>query len=282
MVQEVADRRNLNRPRSVVGSSDATSRKFLSLFHLELKLLSRHSWDELVREHVITYVDGQETYALPYDFDRALPDTSYDRANRWKLRPSTHKTEQYYDSTNSASILYPRILVKGIKNNQIYISPTPDSSNAGQTAVFNYISKNVVLPKEWVSGENITANERREYDGNVYTALNTGTVDSTPPTHTSGDVTIGAITWRYREEVYDRFLSNTDVPVLDETLMELAAEYLFLKSSGFEFADAYAQYEEYRKAKINSLTPTQSFTTRCRFYDEEDYGNIPEGSWNIT
>jgi hypothetical protein len=56
----------------------------------------------------------------------------------------------------------------------------------------------------WTTNSNITtAGMMRKNAGNVYQALNAATTGATAPTHTSGNGSDGAVTWRYLHPVYD-------------------------------------------------------------------------------
>ncbi|MBI1620027.1 hypothetical protein [Aquamicrobium zhengzhouense] len=52
--------------------------------------------------------------------------------------------------------------------------------------------------KTWASGEAVYLNQERQYNGRWYRATEDGTTGGTPPTHTSGSVSDGGVTWAYR------------------------------------------------------------------------------------
>jgi hypothetical protein len=54
------------------------------------------------------------------------------------------------------------------------------------------------LLAEWASGQTgITTSTYRVYGANLYKAFSTGTTGATPPTHTTGTVTDGAVSWTF-------------------------------------------------------------------------------------
>jgi hypothetical protein len=50
---------------------------------------------------------------------------------------------------------------------------------------------------EWVTSTVYALNAYVFYGNNVYTATSAGTSGATPPTHTSGSVSDGGVTWKY-------------------------------------------------------------------------------------
>ena len=68
----------------------------------------------------------------------------------------------------------------------------------------------------WAAGQSITSGEYRYYGLNVYQATTSGTTGATAPTHTTGDVSDGTVTWRYKrtflttaDAVYNIVANNT-------------------------------------------------------------------------
>lgn len=57
--------------------------------------------------------------------------------------------------------------------------------------------ESVVGLTTWASGQSITSGERRRYGANAYLATTSGTTGATAPTHTSGSVSDGGVTWSY-------------------------------------------------------------------------------------
>lgn len=262
-----------------MGSQDPTARKFLSLINLELKLLSRHPWPELIKQAVIDLAHGQDEYPLPADFDRPIPNTAYNLGEVSPFYPTDEAQEQYIENIAQSSYDFQRIQVKGVSNNRIKIYPPPAFSNILSVLPwlrFSYISTNTIKPKTFVNGEQIYINDWREWNGNYYKSLSSGVASLPAPSHTFGSSTYGEVTWAYQDVVYNTFRQDTDEPVLDSTLIELAAEYLYLKSSGFKFEDSYALYISYRDSRINSQTPAKSFSARnVTDYADLDYPILP-------
>ena len=256
-----------------------------------MKLLSQKPWDELKKTHIITTIQGVSSYPLPADYDRPVPDSSYDRGLRLKLLPISSSEYQSRVSLDTPTVFHNHILVKGIKYNEITIDPTPTA--AGLELVFDYFSANIARPQDWRYGESVAKGEYRFYDGEIYIAKQAHEMGFEGPR--PGITPVGVLTlWDKlniysRDQIggslqkYDRFRHDTDVPVLDETMIELAVEYLFLKSSGFDFADAFALYVAYRDSRFNAMTPTVSFTTTplssMTFNNtiETIYHDIPQG-----
>ena len=89
IAQDVADETGFARPSALVGNTDSTARRLLSLANREGKeLASRHPWQALVTPASIT-TDTTGSYSLPADFDRPMTQTWWDSTNFRELRSAT-------------------------------------------------------------------------------------------------------------------------------------------------------------------------------------------------
>lgn len=136
IIQNVADVVGVDRPSSVVGSTNKTSTQMLALLNLAGRMLSRrHAWQRLMVEHTFSTSNGDADYALPSDYDRHIDDTAWDRTNFWQMRGSI--SPQEWQARKSGIIptgVRRRFRVKG---NQVFIDPTPTSTDS---LVYEYIS----------------------------------------------------------------------------------------------------------------------------------------------
>lgn len=275
---------NLRAPAAVVGSNDPNARKLLALAHQHgAELRSRFVWPQLAKRHVFTMVADQESYPLPVDYERQIPDTHWTLQNRWKM-PLIEATQwQAIKSSLIATVERERIKFEGVLDNQIYIDPTPSASNAGQDLTFYYLSKNWIRPKMWVSGTAYSSNDVVWYNGNVYLVVASGTAGATAPVHTTGTESDGVLDLTYQAlSDWDTFRSDLDVPLLDSNLIGLGVQYKYLQSSGYEFAPALKDYEDHLSRVVSDLggDPVINATKRLSPYYLA-YGSVPDGSWSM-
>jgi hypothetical protein len=117
------------------------------------KRLAKKDWPVLVKEHEFHLVKNQSTYELPDDFQRIIPDTSWDRVDS---RPVTALNPQQWQEWKSGLVQAEVWKQWRIKHNdgerQIHINPTPSTTNCTYESrdgtqvriglVFEYISNN--------------------------------------------------------------------------------------------------------------------------------------------
>ena len=103
MCKHAADRALINRPSSIVGSTDDVSRLMLSAAQDEGESLTRrpeNGWVDMVREHTFDTVVSQDGYSLPSDYKYLIDDTLWDRNFYWELRgPLSPQKWQTYKSS---------------------------------------------------------------------------------------------------------------------------------------------------------------------------------------
>lgn len=242
IVQDAAVLCGLDKPSSVVGSTHPTAVKALAMLHVEGAALRRdYSWDVLKRLHTVTLVDGTQTYALPADFERHVFSTHWDSG---MSLPASVGTSQDWQYVNNANFVYTTSKIArfwGWLNNQIYLYSTPDSTDAGNTITFEYQSASWIRYRTWVALTAYTGNadlvsgNKVWYNGNRYIAITSGTTSTTPPTHTSGSVADGTVTWQYQGNnlaLQERFEFDTDVPLLDGVVLQLCLQAAFYEDLG--------------------------------------------------
>jgi hypothetical protein len=112
------------------------------------------------------------------------------------------------------------------------ITPTPTASQAGQVCIFEYIADRCVKPRNWVTGTAFAANSYCFNNGNYYKTTLGGTTGATAPTHTTGSVSDGAVTWTYYDGSYMTFLADTDSSIFNEALVEQGVKERFAEMHG--------------------------------------------------
>lgn len=252
--QQVANELAVPEPSSLIGSTNKNDIRLLAHANQTIReMRDRHKWPELTREHTFTTTASTASYALPADFDRHVFGTHWDRAQSWELiGPVDPMYWQWRQSGISTAVPRREFRVKGISDTQLFIYPTPDTSN--ETLVFEYQSLHCVRPKTWVTSTAFAAATYSFYNGNFYFTTAGGTTGATPPTHTSGSASDGTVTWIYTnsqmnssgvaiEDYFDEFLNDADVPLLDRTTLELGIKWRFMEQLGFQFETYYEKYE---------------------------------------
>lgn len=235
---------------------ETTARQLMYVIRDEVESLkSQYTWPQLRKECLITLVAGQDSYALPADFDRALFRTHWDRANKWELAgPLTAEEWQAYKS-GIVSTGFPRKRFRVMSNTlkQFFIDPVPSASEAGHIIAFEYQSSQAVVPTTWQANKYLSDSYHCFYNGNIYQTTQLDlTTGATPPTHTVGTVSDGALLWTYISS-YEYFGSGGDEFLLDERIVKLGAKWKFMESKGLEFSTIKDQYDAALKREMFHL-----------------------------
>jgi hypothetical protein len=114
----------------------------------------------------------------------------------------------------------------------LLISPTPSAAQNGDVIIFEYIADRNVRPRTWATGVVYAANSYTFYNGNYYQTTAGGTTGATAPTHTSGSVSDGGVTWTYYNGPYSDFLADTDETVFNQKTLELGMLERFAEIHG--------------------------------------------------
>jgi hypothetical protein len=222
LISSVANKTSYKVTSAVVTSNDPTTKQLLALLQsLNQDVMELYDWPALLRSGTITLVDGQSLYDLPADFSYHHYDTFWNQNTDWPLYGSL-STQEYSDikGPDYNVSAQSRFIIRGLINKQVEISPVPDSSSAGQVLYFLYQSARYVKPITWAQGLTFTSGDYCHYKNNYYISSTTGTSGATPPTHTSGSVTDGTITWAYTDNPYTTFIKDPDSPVFKQRIIE--------------------------------------------------------------
>lgn len=154
MMEQAADELGLPRPSSVT-NTDPQTRQLTAHFNTTGRDLARgFAWSALQKLHTLTTVADQDTYDLPSDYGRQIPDTSWDRANDWRMfGPDTPQMDRYRRESGVADASVRRIF--RLIGSTIQIFPVPETS--GDVLVFEYVSKNWMLSPSSVPGSQFVA-----------------------------------------------------------------------------------------------------------------------------
>lgn len=282
VIQTVCKELSLTAPSAVVGSTDLTVIQLLAFAEREGKeTRNKWRWPQLNREFTWTLAASQANYAFNTDYDYQVFCTHWDRSQYWQLVGPV--SEQEWQALKSGVVTTtPRreFRIKGAADRQIYIHPTPTSSDNGLTMVFEYQSKNWIRPKTWAASTTFAAGAYCFYNGNYYSTTLGGVTGSTAPTHTSSSASDGVVTWAYYSGLYDTFLADTDVSLLDEDILALGTKWRFRKDKGLEFEsfkrDAEESWKRSSHAQKGNKVLSLNSIIRSPLLSEL---NIPETGW---
>jgi hypothetical protein len=213
------------------------------------------TWPQLTKEYTFPLATGQAGYALPPDMNYVHFESLWNRTQRLPLMgPLNSVAWQEYKSGIVASFPRQRYMVRGWSGNNFSIDPTPSASDNGQTLAFDYSTQYTMRPTtEWVASTSFLNIRYCYYGLNIYDRGSTGAATSgtTPPTHTSGSVSDGSISWAYVGE-YDTALADSDVYLVEEKLVVDEAVWRFLRARGLDYGELKQESaDQIEKAKTN-------------------------------
>jgi hypothetical protein len=239
VIQNVANEAGYTVDSVVVGSSETTTKQLYAMTNrVSREMSDAFPWPKFFAAGSITLVAGQASYALPAAFSFQQYDSFWNQSTRWRvLGPMSEQEYAEIQGFGLNPTIYQRYQIRGISSNQLLISPTPTES--GDIIIFEYIAARSVRPKEWATGVVYAANTYTFYDGNYYFTVSGGTTGGTAPTHTSGSVSDGGVTWAYYNGAYEDFLADTDVTVLNEKTLEQGVLERFAELHGIPVAPRY-------------------------------------------
>ena len=219
---------------TIIGSTETTTKQLLAMTQrVNREIFESYPWPKCYASGSITLVGGQASYSLPAAFSWYQYETFWNSSTRWRILGPM--SEQEYGEIRGFGLnttVYQRFQIRGISNTELLISPTPSATNNGNIIVFEYIADRSVKPKTWVTSTLFTANAYCFYNGNYYQTTAGGITGATPPTHTSGSVSDGGVTWTYYNGAYDSFLADTDVSIFNEKLVEQGVMEKFAQMHG--------------------------------------------------
>lgn len=236
IVTNVADECGYTVNSSIIGSTETTTKQLLAIANrINRDIFEAYPWPKCYASGSITLVAGQATYALPSAFSQLQYESFWNQSTRWRvLGPMSER--EYADAIGFGlnTTIYQRFQIRGISNNELLIYPTPGSQYDGDTLVFEYIADRAVRPRNWVTATAFAANSYCFNNGKYYITTAGGTTGATAPTHSSGSVSDGGVTWTYYDGAYQEFLADTDVSFFNEKLVEQGVLERFAELHGLD------------------------------------------------
>lgn len=243
-----------------------------------------YPWPQMQREYTFTLATGAASYAHPGDFNAIQNETVWNRTQTMPLiGPVDEVMWQNYKSGLITTLPRQRFRVKGWSGTQLFIDPTPTSSENGQTVAYEYLSSTIVRPKTWTALTSWTGFQYCSYNGNIYDRGGTGAAStgSTPPTHTTGAASDGVISWTYRSNAYETIVYDSDEAILDEKIILDGTEWRFRQSRGFDYEvlkQSAEQYLDIAKTKLEGAG-VASFALSAGLPPMIGRWSYPEGSY---
>jgi hypothetical protein len=277
-VGNLADELRLDAPTTVVGNTNRNVKTMVrAIYNVADDMLDKAEWPETRRTHSFDLVASTAAYAFPTDFNRMVFNTEWDEDEQWPIVPMTSEEYQQFRCAMAAEPIHRRYMARGSGSAQFFLYPTPDTSDAGKTMSFEYVSDTWILPKTWVTGTVYAAASYVSYDGNIYLTSAGGTAGATAPTHTTGSASDGTVTWTYCTYHWPTFVADTDLILLPEDVLRLGARYYWRFLVGMGYADFKKEYED---AILQATTRKQSARTLSlgsrRYAHFMNYWNIPD------
>lgn len=135
--QDAADEIGINQPSTVIGNSDSEVQKLLRFANkVGTRLMKAVPWQLIRAEQTFTALNQEiQTAILPSDFDRFIPETFWDRTNRFLLAGPISPVE--WNSVKAASSPGGRKFI--LRGDGVHIYPI---MTGGQVLAFEYVSKN--------------------------------------------------------------------------------------------------------------------------------------------
>ena len=275
ILQDVSNELGLPAISSVVGSTDTTTKQLFAFAHrIGDDLLSRYEWPQLIRQNAFTTVASTAVYPVPSDFDRFIPRTFWDRTNNWELiGPLTPQEWQWLKSGSVSS--FPRTRFRILRygenasaqtgtpdiytNFELELDPTPSSADS---LVYEYQSGTWILPRQWTASTAYSTGEYISTDDNIYIYDAGGTSGATAPTGGASGGSDGTATISSILSSYNRFLADTDYPLIDPEIINLGVQWRFLRQKGLNYQEIRADYETMviRQANAVKTAPTLDLT----------------------
>lgn len=158
IARAVADEVDLARPATVVGNAAPDAQKMLRYANKAGdRIMRTYPWQELRREQTFTAL-GQETQTgiLPSDYDRLIPETFWDRTNKYLLAGPVEPAR--WQSLKVGGYDGPRRVFM-MRGGSLVVIPAFDG---GETLAFEYVSN------QWCESSGGTGQSSFQADTDVF------------------------------------------------------------------------------------------------------------------
>jgi hypothetical protein len=268
VIQNVANEAGYTVESNIFTSTETTTKQLLAIAQrINRDIFEAYPWPKCYAAGSITLVSGQSSYALPAAFSNYQYETFWNQSTRWRvLGPISEQDYAQIQGYGLMPTIYQRFQIRGLSNNEVFISPTPGSS--GDILIFEYIADRSVVPKTWTTSTAFAANTYCIYNGNYYVTTAGGTTGATAPTHTSGSVSDGGVTWTYYNGPYSEFRADTDTSIFQEKLLEQGILERFAQIHGLDGIKPQFEaqlHDEYGRTKGGKVVYAGGFSRPTQF-----------------
>lgn len=276
-------------PSSIFPASTPEQLSIASLLDETSRGLRNHQlFPQQKKIYVFTLTSGKDKYKLPIDYYSALPSTQWDDTYRMRLIGPMSDGDSTITTRGVNALPRVGFRIFGPDANpnsaggQFMVVPTPSAS--GKELSYEYVSKNLYLPPNWLPGETgITSGVYRNANGNYYKceSITTGTTGSTAPSVTSGNEVDNGVTWSCDSALnsYETPRTDNDLSMFDDDLMILGLKYRLLKAEKLEWN---ADYESYRNAVDTAVSRWKgTYTGSLNRMGVQRRYNVPNGGWSL-
>lgn len=286
VLQDACDFGGFPRPTSIINNSDATTRQLLAIANERgIEAVRMFDWPQLTKLSSLSLIAGINQ-TLPADCAELLDSTAWFTGDMSPLRgPITTQQWQYLTQTSSAGLKFAfRVTQNGNGSRAIAMHPTPSGT---ETISLFYRSKTWIKPQGWVAQMSVTAGMWVFSDSEYWTANTSGTAGTTAPTIANNGAD-GTITWTRKPNVlYERFIADTDEPLIEPSLLMKGILARFYRMKGLEYQDLEAEFNVGLRndlAERNGGRTSNMFRHNCGFLDTEcrDVGFIGGSSASTT
>lgn len=281
LIQDVCDLGGLPRPSTVVGSTDATVRQLLAIAHERgAEAVRMFDWPQLTRARTLVLTASQ-TQTLPADFAELADSTAWYTADMSPLTgPITYQQWQSLTQTAASPIKFAfRVQLTSTAGRGLAFTPTPVG---GENVAIFYRSKSWVRPRLWTASTAITATAVAPVyvysDSQIWRTTTTGTTGANAPT-TANSGNDGGIVWTAQNMAYERFLADTDEPLLESTVLTKGILSRFYRMKGFEYQDLEVDYFTGLKADLAEQNGGRTSNLYRGYGTFVSEANIKEGNW---
>lgn len=272
-------------PSSIVGT-DSVGLQLKNLLYAECRFLrSQRIFPQTKKKYTFTLTASRTKYPLPEDFFASLPDTQWDATNRWPLNGPMSDGEfnyRLYGTVSVQNLRAYRIFGPDINpttgGGQFQIDPSPTATDS---LTYEYVSKNMFLPKNWSASTAFGASSYCNANGNIYSTTAGGTTGSTEPSHTTGSASDGSVTWVYVSAAYETIVLDTDLCIFDDDVVIQGLKYRYRVAKGEDPSVEMAEHERLlgvSKARYFGSFRVSMAQDELRVWSP----NIDDESWSIT
>jgi hypothetical protein len=233
----------LPKPAEVVASPDATVQQMVALLNRAGNdMVIGFPWEQLIKEWVLTTIEGQAAYVMPSDWSYFLDQTQWDRTNHWPLLgPKTAQEWQWLKGGLLSS--GPRLRYR-VVGGEFELWPVPSALNT---------------PTAGVPGEFVPWTLAMEYVADTW-------LKDAGQTNT----------------FYSECINDTDIILLDPWILTAYLKLKFWEAKGLDTTAYTKDFLGTWEARIgkNKGAPMLTLAPRARTM-LIGINNIPDGSWNV-